>query len=41
MITRSQLEFILDDTVMYCGLLIVICTVSFGLGLILGAIWLL
>jgi MFS superfamily sulfate permease-like transporter len=39
MITRSQLEFILDDTVVYCAVLTVICVMSFGLGIVIGVIW--
>ena len=39
MITQAQLEFIVEDTVVYTAVLIGLCVVSFGLGIVIGVIW--
>ena len=39
MITREQVEFIVEDTVVYTAVLIGLCVVSFGLGIVIGVIW--
>ena len=39
MITREQVEFIVEDTVLYTAVVIGLCTLSFGLGIVIGIIW--
>ena len=39
MISQEQLEFIVEDTVVYTAVLIGLCVVSFGLGIVIGVIW--
>ena len=39
MITQAQLEFIVEDTVVYTAVLIGVCVVSFGLGIVIGLVW--
>lgn len=39
MITREQVEFIVEDTVVYIAVVIGLCVVSFGLGIVIGLVW--
>ena len=39
MITREQVEFIVEDAVVYTAVVIGLCVVSFGLGIVIGVIW--
>ena len=39
MITQQQIEFILEDTVVYTAVLIGVCVVSFGIGMLIGLVW--
>ena len=41
MISYKQIESIVLDDISYCGILIAVCVMSFGVGMLLGAIWLL
>jgi hypothetical protein len=38
-ITREQIEFVLEDTVVYCAVLIGILVMSFGIGMLIGLVW--
>ena len=41
MITWQQIESIVLDDILYVAVLIVLLVMSFGVGLVIGAIWLL